>query len=74
MNPFKIEEKLEANGLTKEKNMAIAIIDEFEELLEDKNITIPSDDREGDPCEARIYGCEYGNLEDSIVAILKGSE
>lgn len=64
------EGKLEANGWTAEKNIATEIVDEFEELLDEKNIDIPSDDREGDESEARIYGCEYANLVDKIAEML----
>ena len=47
-----------------------AVLDEFEELLDGKNVTIPSSDREGREEEARLYGSEYYNLEDAITAIL----
>ena len=40
-------------------------------MLERKNITIPSDDREGREEEARLYGSEYYELEDRIVEILE---
>jgi len=58
-------------GIDETKQLAIDIIDEFENLLDEKNITIPSRDREGGKDEARIYGEEYYNLEDSITNILK---
>ena len=45
----------------------------FEEFLEDKGITIPSDDREGKPEEARIFGSEYYQLEDEITEYLEES-
>ena len=47
-----------------------AILDSFEDLLEEKNITIPSDDRTGEESEARLFGCEYYDLEDKIVNII----
>ncbi len=58
--------------MDKERKLAIAILEKFEELLEENNITIPSKDREGEPDEARLYGSEYYTLEDDIVEILKG--
>lgn len=56
--------------MEKAREIAIEIIDEFEELLEGYKINIPSKDREGNPEEARIYGEEYYALEDSITDIL----
>ena len=52
------------------RNVAIRILDEFEELLDRKDITVPSDDREGGADEARLYGSEYSGLEEDITAIL----
>jgi hypothetical protein len=52
------------------RELAIAIIDEFEELLAEHGIKVPSEDREGREDEACIYGSEYYALEDAIVAIL----
>lgn len=57
--------------MEKEREIAIEIIDEFEELLERHEINIPSDDREGNEEEAHIYGCDYWRLEDTITDILK---
>jgi hypothetical protein len=54
-----------------ERELAVEILDEFEELLDSKDITIPSKDREGSPDEARLYGSEYYALEDAVVNILK---
>lgn len=47
-----------------------AILDCFEDLLDEKDINIPSDDRNGDEGEARIYGTEYFDLEDRISYLL----
>lgn len=52
------------------REMACEVIEEFEELMEEKNITISSDDREGRKEEARIYGSEYYQLEDGIATLL----
>ena len=53
------------------RGVAIRILELFEEMLEEKNITIPDSDRCGDSNEARLYGCTYGDLEDQIEAMLK---
>lgn len=66
----KIIEKRESFKMKKNRKIAIKILDKFEELLEEKNITIPNDDREGEQDEACIYGSDYYDLEDPIVEIL----
>ena len=43
----------------KARRIAIRILDEFEDLLDEKNVAIPSSDREGREEEARLYGSEY---------------
>jgi len=55
----------------KEREIAIKIINEFEELLEYHEIDIKDEDREGQPEEARIYGKTYYRLEDTVIDILK---
>ena len=58
--------------MEREREIAIEILDEFEELLAAKGIKIPSDDREsGGENEACLYGSEYYELEDAIADILK---
>ena len=54
------------------RELAFAIIGEFEELLARHDIKIPSADREGSEEEACIYGDAYYELEDRIVEILAG--
>lgn len=54
----------------KARELAIDILDEFEELLDRHEIRIPSADREGRKEEACIYGSEYYELEDTITDIL----
>ena len=54
----------------KAKRIAIEILDEFEELLAGKGLMIPSEDREGRPEEACLYGSEYYLLEDTIADLL----
>ena len=56
-------------GTTRE--IAIQILDLFEDLLADNGIYIPDDDREGDEDEACIYGTTYYDLEDDICDILQ---
>ena len=52
-------------------DLAFAIIGDFEELLSEHDIMLPSADREGLEDEACIYGSEYDVLEDGIVEILR---
>lgn len=48
--------------MERERRIAIEILDEFEELLAEKDIKIPSNDRESDSRnEASLYGTEYRN-------------
>lgn len=46
------------------------ICDLFEDLLDEHNIDIPNDEREGDEEEAHLYGSDYYSLEDAVVEIL----
>ena len=52
------------------RQAAIRILDEFEEVLNEHGIVIPSPDRSGGPEEACLYGSTYYALEDAITAIL----
>ena len=54
--------------------LAIRILELFEDVLEEKNITIPDEDRTGSDEEARLYGMTYANLEDAIVEVLKNAD
>ena len=54
----------------KARRIAIKILDEFEELLGEKGIVIPSDNREEREEEACLYGMEYYRLEDTIADML----
>ena len=54
----------------KARRIAIEILDGFEELLVGKGLMIPSEDREGRPEEACLYGSEYYLLEDTITDLL----
>ncbi len=52
------------------REMAFRICVEFDDLLEEKGIKIPSADREGNEREACLYGEEYWRMEDAILDIL----
>lgn len=65
INAKNFKKKMQTN-----KEIAIRILDKFEEFLEENNIAIPSQDREGNEDEACIYGTKYYDLEDSIINIL----
>lgn len=60
--------RMQNDEINKEK--AIEIINEFEKLLNMKDIKIPNRDREGNEDEACIYGRDYYKLEESIIEIL----
>ena len=61
----------------KRQKMCLEIIDQFEQLLEEKDISIPCEDsaeekeRHDGGNNARIYGAEYWRLEDGIHKILE---
>lgn len=56
------------------RDIAASILEQFEDLLDDKNIKIPCDDmdeesdRDAEENEAAIYGTAYGRLLDSVEA------
>lgn len=52
------------------KDVTVSIIDCFEDLLDENDITIPDDDRTGEETEARIFGTTYGDLESKIHDII----
>jgi hypothetical protein len=52
------------------REVAHRILEEFEDLLTENGIVIPSDDRTGDPSEAHLFGMEYSRLEEAIVKII----
>ena len=60
--------------MERNREIACEIIDIFENLLEEKNITIPSKDREGNEDESRIFGEEYYSLEEKITELLDKKE
>lgn len=52
------------------KQYAASICDKFENLLDEHNIDIPDEDREGGDGEARIYGSTYAALEEAVGEVL----
>lgn len=56
------------------RETAHRILEEFEDLLTEKGIMVPSADRAGDPDEARLFGMEYSRMEETIVDILTADE
>lgn len=52
------------------REVAIRIVDAFEELLAEKGIMVPSADREGREEEACLYGAEYYTLGDGVVGVV----
>ena len=48
------------------REVAKDIINTFEDLLDEHNISIPDEDREGDEGEARIYGMSFDRLLNKI--------
>lgn len=57
-------------SMGKTRGIAIMILDIFEDMLEEKGIIIPDEDREGNEWEACLYGCTYCELEDAITELL----
>lgn len=63
-----MENLFESVGKT--RGITIMILEMFEDMLADKGIVIPDDDREGDEEEACLYGSTYYELEDKITELL----
>lgn len=58
------------NGIKFTRGLAISILDIFEDMLDEKGIMIPDEDRTGDESEACLYGTTYAELEDQITELL----
>ena len=56
--------------MTLNRKLVGDMLDLVEELLDEKDITIPSDDREGGEDEARLFGMEHAFLLDGFENIL----
>ena len=65
-----ISNKKFKNKMRRNREIAIKILDKFENFLEENNIVIPSEEREKNEDESCIYGTKYYDLEDSIIDIL----
>ena len=52
------------------REYSVDICELFEDLLEENDITIPDEEREGEPNEARLYGTTYADLEYRVLNIL----
>ena len=52
------------------REYSVDICELFEDLLEEHDISIPDEDREGGPEEARLYGTTYADLEYDVLNIL----
>lgn len=52
------------------REYSVDICELFEDLLEENDITIPDNEREGEPDEARLYGTTYADLEYKVLNIL----
>ena len=57
-------------SIGKHRGVAIRILDIFEEMLENKGVSIPDEDRMGDESEACLYGMTYAELENEIAELL----
>lgn len=57
--------------MDKNRQLAIEIIEKFENLLEKHNIQLPNEERQQDQSEACIYGRDYFDLEDEITELLE---
>ena len=60
--------------INKSRKLAIDVIEIFEDFLDERNISIPSEDRElkNIETEACIFGTEYYWLEDTLADLFKG--
>jgi hypothetical protein len=71
---FETEGMAKANKYAELQRIAVDILEEFEDILEEHDITIPDEFREGEEGEARLFGAGYGYLHDKIIQILEESE
>ena len=57
--------------MKKERKLAIQLLDEVEELLEEHGIKIADSDREGEEDEACLFGSTYYALEDKFTKLIE---
>lgn len=55
----------------KPKTLAIHVLDIVEDMLDEKDVTIPDDDRLMEPNECRLYGATYGDLIEQIADLFE---
>lgn len=53
--------------------LAHNVLDDFEDMLADKGIKIPSEDREGNEEEACLFGDAYYDLEDKVIDTIENT-
>lgn len=56
--------------MNENRELAVKILDKFEEILAENDIKIPCNERQAEVKEASIYGTVYYDLEDYIVELL----
>ena len=66
-----IEEWVATQNKPLSKVLAEAIVDVFEDCLDQLDITLPDEFRQGNKEEARIYGDTYSNMIEEVISILK---
>ena len=64
--------KLLNETMNEEKNLVINVCEVFDDFLDERGIMIPSDDREGDPDEAAIYGSDWDDIMNRVKKLLEG--
>lgn len=72
MKLFRTKKKVKKS--VSEREFAQAIIEIFEEKLDELNITLPDKFREGKKDEARIFGDNYYDLEYQISDFIRNNE
>lgn len=60
------------NSSEKYVECAATIADMLEEVFAERDLLIPSEERNNEPCESCIYGSVYYELEDAIKEALHG--
>ena len=52
------------------RELAVLIIEKFEDFLDEKGIVIPNEEKAEDDAASNIYGSDYYKLEDEIMDLL----
>ncbi len=65
----------EENEMTKERELACTILDEFEDFLAGHDVKIPNKERDEYECpedeKAILFGSEYYSLEENLTEMIK---